>query len=148
METAKMQEIIVKWLNEHPYLSQNALCKEVGIDRGNFFRTVKTGLPALREDVIKKIVKVISRYGFKMPEPKVRSPKSKGLPLPADYIVPKSIEIIDGAGNKTPIVSLKDLNKSAKPKVVTAPPPKSNYSINTKPGSSKADRLRDLKGRK
>lgn len=141
------QKSIISWIKAHPLFKWSAMCKDIGLDYGNFHRTMSTGYPTLKEPVIKKITKILSKYGYEEPVQKAKS--AKGMPLPSDFVHPNTpIGIIDGTGNKIPIVSLNDLNEKAKPKVTTAPKPKSNFTINNQPGNSKADKLRGFREKK
>ena len=96
------EKAVITWIKSHPFFKYAAMCAEVGIDRSNFSRTLYTGLPHIKESVLKKIVKIISKYGFvdavetAAPIKKVKS--AKGLPPPKDFVEAKNIALLHPNG--------------------------------------------------
>ena len=57
-------ENIVAWHKSHPYFKWSAMCREVGIDKGNFKRILMAGKPMLSKAVVEKIISIIKKYGY------------------------------------------------------------------------------------
>lgn len=55
---------IVTWLKDHPYFKWGAMCRDLGIDKGNFQRVLKSDLPNIKPELIVKIEAVLRNYGF------------------------------------------------------------------------------------
>lgn len=56
-------EKLYKWLELHPLINLNGLCKKTGADRANFIKsTTKTS--ELKEDLLLKFIKELKIYGY------------------------------------------------------------------------------------
>lgn len=55
-------EAIISWIRSHKMFSYNAMCKEIGINTGNFFRSLTTG--KIPEKHIPAIENIIKEYGY------------------------------------------------------------------------------------
>ena len=55
---------VIDWLKSHPFFAWGRMCDHLGIDKGNFSRTLNTGTPGITEKNAAKIAGVISKYGF------------------------------------------------------------------------------------
>jgi hypothetical protein len=62
----RTSEEILKWLEENrDWFKESAICKKVGIDKGNFSRYKKDGIP---EKYLQPIMKIIMPLGFTLDE--------------------------------------------------------------------------------
>jgi len=55
---------IVKWINSHKKFKWGLMCDEVGMDRGNFQRLLKSDEPTIKVDFIDKIEENLKQYGY------------------------------------------------------------------------------------
>lgn len=55
---------IVTWLKSHTMFKWSALCEEVGIDKGNFHRTMNNENPTIKPGVISRMLPHLKEYGF------------------------------------------------------------------------------------
>jgi len=63
-EQLKKSIKITKWINSHPEFKWGVMCNKVGIDKGNFQRTLKTQEPKIKIEFISKIVDFLKNYGY------------------------------------------------------------------------------------
>lgn len=56
---------IVNWINGHKEFKWGAMCTKLGIDRGNFQRTLKSAEPTIKIEFIGKIEDFLKKYGYK-----------------------------------------------------------------------------------
>lgn len=61
-KTLCMNKNIIKWFESHPLFSINGMCKLIGIDGGNFTRSLQGG--KIPEKHIPKIEGIIKQYGY------------------------------------------------------------------------------------
>lgn len=59
-----LPKIIIAWIKSHPMFKWGVMCKDVGIDKANFSRTMANPNPVISPEILLKIVSVISEYGF------------------------------------------------------------------------------------
>lgn len=151
---------IIKWIKAHPYFKWSPMCDTLGINRGNFGATIRTGVLKIKESQLPKIITELKKYGYT---------EEAGLPLPADYVdtnktgvailLPngkkENIKVGEKIGkskvtkvknsNKGTVVTAKvelnDLTHPTGKKVITDSPPKSNYSIDTTKQKKESDYL-------
>lgn len=55
---------IVKWINGHPEFKWGVMCDKIGIDKGNFHRTLKSNTPKIKIEYIAPIEDFIKNYGY------------------------------------------------------------------------------------
>ena len=55
---------IVNWINERKEFKWGAMCKEIGIDKSNFFRVLNSQEPEIKLEFIPKIEAVLKKYGY------------------------------------------------------------------------------------
>jgi hypothetical protein len=63
-ESEKKEESIVEWIKSHPRFKWSTMCPEIGVDKGNFSKMLKSGYIKLPEDKIAKIKQIIKNYGY------------------------------------------------------------------------------------
>lgn len=63
VELGKVEKI-VKWINEHPEFKWGVMCNKIGIDKGNFQRTLKSDTPKIKIEFIPKIETFLINYGY------------------------------------------------------------------------------------
>jgi hypothetical protein len=56
---------IVSWIKLHPEFKWSAMCKKVGIDKGNFQRILTSKDPVIKLELIPKIEEILKKYGYK-----------------------------------------------------------------------------------
>lgn len=62
--TARAQAIAT-WIKDHPYFMYTAMVKDLGMDRGNFYKAVfKRTPPLIKPENVLKIEKVLKNYGY------------------------------------------------------------------------------------
>ena len=55
---------ITNWINSHPAIKWSVICKNVGIDKGNFQKTLKSENPSIKIENIVKLEKELKKYGY------------------------------------------------------------------------------------
>lgn len=55
---------IVNWINGHKEFKWGVMCTKLGIDRGNFQRTLKSPEPNIKIEFISKIEEFLKSYGY------------------------------------------------------------------------------------
>lgn len=55
---------IVSWINSHPAIKWSLICKNVGIDKGNFHKILKSDKPSIKIENIVKLEKELKKYGY------------------------------------------------------------------------------------
>ncbi len=60
----KKGEKVVKWINEHPEFKWGVMCKKIGLDKGNFQRTLKSNAPKIKIEFVYKIEDFLKEYGY------------------------------------------------------------------------------------
>jgi len=55
-------ESLVEWLKSHPLINISALCREAGINRSNFDKSIKMGFISPKHE--NKLVKILKNYGY------------------------------------------------------------------------------------
>lgn len=60
----KKEESIAEWIKNHPRFKWSTMCPEIGVDKGNFSKMLKSGYIKLPEDKIAKIKQIIKNYGY------------------------------------------------------------------------------------
>lgn len=55
---------IVKWINDHPAFKWGVMCSELGIDRGNFQRTLNSEKIKIKIEFIAPIEEYLKKYGY------------------------------------------------------------------------------------
>jgi hypothetical protein len=55
---------VVDWIKSHPLFKWGSMCFLIGIDKGNFARTLESADPKIKPEILTKIVAVIKQYGF------------------------------------------------------------------------------------
>ena len=56
------EESLVEWLKSHPLVNISALCREAGINRSNFDKSLKMGIISPKHE--NKLVKILKNYGY------------------------------------------------------------------------------------
>lgn len=56
---------IVDWVNSHKKFKWGMMCDEVGVDKANFHRILKSDNPSIRAEYLSKIEGVLKQYGYK-----------------------------------------------------------------------------------
>lgn len=59
----KLNDRVIKWLKDNPIIKMSHICDESGLNQGNLVTSIKKG--QISEENLEKIVKVISKLGFK-----------------------------------------------------------------------------------
>lgn len=58
-------DLMINWINSHPFFKWSAMCKEIGIDKGNFQRILKSkSSPKISQEKVDKILIIIKKYGY------------------------------------------------------------------------------------
>jgi len=60
----KKTEKVIKWINTHPEFKWGVMCNKIGIDKGNFQRTLKSANPKIKIEFIPKIIDFLKKYGY------------------------------------------------------------------------------------
>lgn len=55
---------IVAWVNNHPEFKWAAMCRKIGLDKGNFQRVLKSKKPVIKAALIPKIEEILKKYGY------------------------------------------------------------------------------------
>jgi hypothetical protein len=55
-------ESLIEWLKSHPLVNISALCREAGINRSNFDKSLKMGLISQKHEI--KLVNILKKYGY------------------------------------------------------------------------------------
>jgi len=55
---------IVLWIKSHPAIKWSVICKNVGIDKGNFQKILKSEDPSIKIENIIKLEKELKKYGY------------------------------------------------------------------------------------
>jgi len=55
---------VAKWINEHPYFKWSTMCRKIGLDKGNFKRTLESPEPSIPQKHLSQIVEIIKEYGY------------------------------------------------------------------------------------
>lgn len=56
-------ENLYQWLQKHPLINLNGLCKKTGADRGNFIKSWEKG-KELKEELLVKFILELKEYGY------------------------------------------------------------------------------------
>lgn len=56
------EESLIEWLKSHPLVNISALCREAGINRSNFDKSLKMGIISPKHE--NKLVKILKNYGY------------------------------------------------------------------------------------
>lgn len=62
-ELSKVKKI-TEWINSHPEFKWGVMCNKIGIDKGNFQRTLKSEDPKIKIEFIGKIEDFLKEYGY------------------------------------------------------------------------------------
>lgn len=54
---------IYKWLKTHPLINTSGLCALAECDKANFRKTMLSGKP-LKDELLKKVVQILTPYGY------------------------------------------------------------------------------------
>jgi len=55
---------VVGWINSHEYFKWSPMCLKIGLDKGNFKRTLESPDPSIPEKYLTQIVAIIKQYGY------------------------------------------------------------------------------------
>lgn len=55
---------ITDWIKSHPAIKWSLICKNVGIDKGNFQKVLKSDSPSIKIENIIKLEKELKKYGY------------------------------------------------------------------------------------
>lgn len=55
---------ITTWIKSHPAIKWSLICKNIGIDKGNFQKTLKSENPSIKIENIIKLEKELKKYGY------------------------------------------------------------------------------------
>ena len=55
---------IVEWIKAHPWIAWGRMCIELGLDKGNFKRTMDSENPSIKAEIIIKIETGLKNYGY------------------------------------------------------------------------------------
>jgi hypothetical protein len=55
---------ITEWINSHPAIKWSVICKNAGIDKGNFQRILKSKNPIIKIENIVKLERELKKYGY------------------------------------------------------------------------------------
>ncbi len=55
---------ITSWIKSHPAIKWSLICKNVGIDKGNFQKVLKSESPSIKIENIVKLEKELKKYGY------------------------------------------------------------------------------------
>lgn len=61
---APSSSVVVKWINDHPHFKWAAMCRKIGMDKGNFQRILNNPKSTIPAKFLPKIVEVIKEYGY------------------------------------------------------------------------------------
>lgn len=65
IETAKIKtKKVVKWINDHEEFKWGVMCTKLGIDRGNFQRTLNSDEPNIKIELVLQIENFLTAYGY------------------------------------------------------------------------------------
>lgn len=53
---------LIEWLKSHPLINISALCREAGINRSNFDKSLKMGVISLKHE--DALIKILKKYGY------------------------------------------------------------------------------------
>ena len=53
---------LIEWLKSHPLINISALCREAGINRSNFDKSLKMGLISLKHE--NELIIILKKYGY------------------------------------------------------------------------------------
>lgn len=56
------QESLIEWLKSHHLINISALCREAGINRSNFDKSLKMGLISPKHEI--KLIEILKHYGY------------------------------------------------------------------------------------
>ena len=56
------KENLIEWIKTHPLVNISALCREAGINRSNFDKSLKMGLISPKHEI--KLVNILKKYGY------------------------------------------------------------------------------------
>lgn len=59
-----LSEKIVSWLNSHPLFKSGGLALQLGLDKNNFYRTMRSERPKISPEIASKIEAIIKNYGY------------------------------------------------------------------------------------
>lgn len=62
-QNKQRSDAIVKWLSDHPLISRNALCKDVGYDTANLLKAFD-GVRSIPKKYLPGFEKELKKYGF------------------------------------------------------------------------------------
>lgn len=54
---------LYEWLDLHPMINLNGLCRDAGVDRSNFAKWKKAGTD-LKPEVVAKLTEILKQYGY------------------------------------------------------------------------------------
>lgn len=61
----KRSGAIAEWIKTHPMFAYSTMCKELGLDPGNFYKWVLVKKPArIKPENVLKIEKILKNYGY------------------------------------------------------------------------------------
>ena len=55
-------ESLTEWLKSHPLVNISALCREAGINRSNFDKSLKMGIISQKHEI--KLIQILKKYGY------------------------------------------------------------------------------------
>lgn len=55
---------VVRWINTHHYFKWSTMCVKIGLDKGNFARTLESANPSIPQKYLSQIVEIIKEYGY------------------------------------------------------------------------------------
>jgi len=65
VEASKLKtKKVVKWINEHEEFKWGVMCTKLGIDRGNFQRTLNSTEPSIKIELVLQIEDFLTAYGY------------------------------------------------------------------------------------
>jgi len=65
VEASKLKtKKVVKWINEHEEFKWGVMCTKLGIDRGNFQRTLNSDEPSIKIELVLQIENFLTAYGY------------------------------------------------------------------------------------
>lgn len=56
---------VVDWIIAHPLFKWSGMCRELGMNKGNFAVVIHSRVPKIKPEVLGKIIPVLTEYGFK-----------------------------------------------------------------------------------
>jgi hypothetical protein len=57
-------ENVVEWIKNHPLFKYAGMCKDIGVDRSNFYNQYIHGKSKIPPELLDKIIAVIVEYGY------------------------------------------------------------------------------------